>query len=332
MDTSNITINNNAAYGLTRFYQKWQVMDETEMQIDNIAIAGLSGDPTVIENTDVDILNTSSPEELDILFKNNLKIYYQELPADSAPNLISIKGGSFSMGNSKPDQVFGDETIIRTVEVSSFLMAETEVTQAQYAKVMETLPLLCMQKNLKAPVYGLSWGEAVTYCQKLSLQFKDLTTKLKDQLKGMNPEQYQEFALAHPEYKLWRLPTEAEWEFAAKGGTKSKKFTFSGGNDYAKIAVTEKRWPDACATRTPNELGLFDMSGNVAEWCSDWYAEQYDPKQLKNPTGPKQGTEKVIRGGTLEEVESFAYPTTRFRLQPSGGILIGFRPVRSAGK
>ena len=179
------------------------------------------------------------------------------------PGMVFVAGGTYQMGSNSGS----DEKPIHTVTVSSFYMDKTEVTQAEYRKVMGKNP-----SNFSGcddcPVEKVSWHDANAYAQKVGK----------------------------------RLPTEAEWEYAARGGNKSKGYTYSGGNNLDAVGWSNdnsggKTHP--VAQKQPNELGLYDMSGNVWEWCSDWYDKGYYSRSPQNdPQGPNSGSSRVLRGGS----------------------------------
>lgn len=196
--------------------------------------------------------------------------------------MLPVEGGTFSMGATSeqyngysPDS---DEKPVHTVTVSSFYMAETEVTQALWYAVMGARPTSDGSKwssdyglGDNYPAYLISYNDCLEFISKLN----DLT--------GMT----------------FRMPTEAEWEYAARGGNKSKGYIFSGSNTPGDVAwYTEnsglKTHP--VKTKKANELGLYDMSGNVWEWCSDWEGA-YDSSDQTDPTGPDNGSYRVLRGG-----------------------------------
>ena len=157
------------------------------------------------------------------------------------------------------------------------------------------------------PVVCLSWLGAVAYCKWLSTIAGD---------------------------KLFRLPTEAEWEYAAQGGRRSKHFKFAGSNTLDKVAWydTPRRCLHQVAELEANELGIYDMSGNVWEWCSDWYAEDYYEKGLvDNPQGPADGSYRVIRGGSWNSELRDCRVSSRFYWLPYDHLdLLGFRVAVSS--
>ena len=194
-----------------------------------------------------------------------------------------IKGGSFRMGAVYEDtydrerDVYNREHSIHGVTVSSFYMGETEVTQSLWELVMGSNPSIFKGDNL--PVTNVSWNDCQEFIRKLN------------QKTGKN----------------FRLPTEAEWEYAARGGEKSNGYRYSGSNTLGSVAWcvdNSGRKSHEVKTKSPNELGLYDMSGNVAEWCQDWYYF-YSSGAQTNPTGPSSGTTRVERGGSFADTEKY---------------------------
>ena len=187
--------------------------------------------------------------------------------------MVRVEGGKFQMGATSDQGQYAesDEKPAHEVTLSTFRIGETEVTQAVWLAVMGANPAHFMGND--RPVENVSWDDCQEFIQKLN------------QLTG----------------RTFRLPTEAEWEYAARGGKKSKGYMYSGSAKATDVAWYTKNTHDSGSrevkTRLPNELGLYDMSGNVWEWCQDWY-ENYSSKSVKNPTGPTNGTLRVRRGGS----------------------------------
>lgn len=198
--------------------------------------------------------------------------------------MVYIEGGTFSMGatDDQRENAENDEYPVHQVTVSSFYLGETEVTQQLWVAVMGKNPSYFVSKkqeasdSMKRPVEQVSWDD----CQVFILELNRLTGK------------------------QFRLPTEAEWEFAARGGTKTRKYKYSGSNRLKTVAWcwenTGKRksgyGTHEVKTKKPNELGLYDMSGNVWEWCQDWYGIYYGGPQV-NPKGAPKGDHRIGRGG-----------------------------------
>ncbi|MBL4561645.1 MAG: SUMF1/EgtB/PvdO family nonheme iron enzyme [Labilibaculum sp.] len=197
------------------------------------------------------------------IFKN----YTQEI-GNEEMNFIAVKGGLFNMGNNgkKPD-----EEPVHEVNLDDFYIGKYEVTQEQWMAIMGTNP--SKVKGDKLPVYSVSWNMIQVYVKKLN------------SVTRMN----------------YRLPTEAEWEYASKGGSNSQGYIYSGSMDLDKIAVYSENSSKAIhevGMKHPNELGLHDMTGNVWEWCNDIYGEHYySNREIENPKGSSHGIYKVCRGG-----------------------------------
>ena len=161
-----------------------------------------------------------------------------------------------------------DEKPAHDVTLSTFYICQTEVTQELWQAVMGSNPSPYSGTNL--PVSNISWDN----CQEFISNLNQMTGK------------------------TFRLPTEAEWEYAARGGNKSQGYKYAGSNNVDEVAWYSSNTTHAVATKMPNELGLYDMSGNVWEWCHDWYsAKYYRTSPSVNPTGPASGSNHVGRGG-----------------------------------
>jgi formylglycine-generating enzyme required for sulfatase activity len=185
--------------------------------------------------------------------------------------MIKVNGGTFEMGAAKNQKTYAKEieSPVHKVKLNDYYIAETEVTQDLWVAVMGSNPSFLKKDN--HPVEQVSWEDCVTFIEKLN------------QITG----------------EKFRLPTEAEWEYAARGGHKSNGYVYAGSNDLDEVAWTERNSNGSThkvKTKKPNELGLYDMNGNVWEWCYDWYAP-YEAKETANPSGPANGEVKINRGG-----------------------------------
>ena len=186
--------------------------------------------------------------------------------------MIAVEGGTFTMGatSEQGSDAYDDEKPAHQVTLSSYYIGKTEVTQELWKAVMGNNPSNFSGTNL--PVEKVSWDDCQTFIRKLNT------------LTGKN----------------FRLPTEAEWEFAARGGNKSGGYKYSGNNTLGYVAWHDENsssMTHPVGTKSPNELRLYDMSGNVEEWCSDWYGD-YSSSSQYNPTGPDSGFGRVCRGGS----------------------------------
>lgn len=221
----------------------------------------------------------------------------------SDDEMVYVEGGSFDMGSDKGGS---DEKPVHRVQIEGFYIAKHEVTQQQWREVMGTNPSHFKDCD-RCPVEELSWDEVQEFIKKLNAETG----------------------------KHYRLPTEAEWEFAARGGNKGSGSNFSGGNtldDVAWYTNNSASSTHPVGEKKPNELGLYDMAGNVWEWCSDWYDENYySTGPARNPTGPASGTYRVLRGGAWYANEFLCRIPVRFRYLPSLRIncnAFGFRLAR----
>ena len=188
--------------------------------------------------------------------------------------MVKVESGSFQMGatTEQGSTAKSDEKPAHMVTLKSYYIAETPVTQELWQSIMDKNP--SHTKGSSRPVESVSWDD----CQQFIAELNRLSGK------------------------KFRLPTEAEWEFAARGGNLSKGYKYAGSADPDKVAwnseISSMELPFV-KTKDPNELGIYDMNGGVWEWCSDWYG-YYQGKALVNPQGPYDGSYRVMRGGSYK--------------------------------
>ena len=206
--------------------------------------------------------------------------------------MVRVEGGTFTMGATaeQGSDAYSDEKPTHQVTLSSYSIGKTEVTQALWQAVMGSNPSYFKGSNL--PVETVSWEECQNFIRKLNA------------LTGKN----------------FRLPTEAEWEYAARGGSNSRGFKYSGSNTLSNVAWYDDNSADKThpvATKASNELGIYDMSGNVWEWCSDWDSS-YTSASQTNPTGPISGSHRVFRGGSWVNIARGCRVSLRNSITPAG--------------
>jgi formylglycine-generating enzyme required for sulfatase activity len=243
---------------------------------------------------------------------------------------VRIEGGCFQMGQLPFEtrllnrevgkyeykKYYGDELPRHKVCLDGFWMGATEVTQKEWVKVMRFNPSH-FNTDENFPVDSVSWQDAANFIEKLN--------------KENHSDQFQ-------------LPSEAQWEFAARGNTEdvmyhtgntitSGQANFNGSIPFALNLRDEyKKSPVQTASFSPNSYGLYDMHGNVWEWCKDWYGEDYyEDSPLKNPPGPDGGEMRVLRGGSWFRYSGHIRSATRYKNKPTGQYAdTGFRLVKSA--
>ncbi len=245
-------------------------------------------------------METSGEDFIETVFGVNMKMVY-------------VEGGDFMMGGTSEQgaEAENDEKTLRRVTLDSYYIGAFEVTQGQWERVMGTSVSQQMGKAggtaLKGtgsdyPMYYVSWEEAQAFCQELSRKTG----------------------------KTYCLPTEAQWEYAARGGNKNEGTKYSGSWSIDAVA-----WYDGnsgssthpVGTKRPNALGIYDMSGNVWEWCSDWYGD-YRTYDTQNPTGASSGSRRVLRGGSWSYSAGGCRVSFRDNYSPGGRFFnSGFRVV-----
>ena len=247
--------------------------------------------------------------------KNSLSksIIAEALPGGATFEMVFVEGGSFLMG-SEDEEAHGDEKPVHKVELDGFYIGKFPVTQALWKAVMGDKNNPSRFKDDNRPVESVFWNDAQAFIKKLN------------ELTG----------------KAYRLPTEAEWEYAARGGQGSRGYKYAGSNKLREVGwydAVSHRQTNVVGRKYPNELGIHDMSGNVWEWCQDWFSDSYYAECNKqgtvvNPQGPAGGTYRVLRGGAWNGGPLDCRCTVRPYTPGYRGNSLGFRlvlPSQSVG-
>ena len=221
-----------------------------------------------------------------------------------------IPAGTFTMGSPEDEPDRGGDESQHRVEISrDFYLGKYEVTQGEWKSVMGTEPWKgesSVQEGDDYPATYVSWEDALAFCQKLSSR------------DGVE----------------YRLPSEAEWEYACRGGTESAYSFGADASDVGKYAWYDvnawdigEKYGHEVGEKLSNHFGLHDMHGNVWEWCGDWY-DDYDASTVQDPRGPNSGSSRVLRGGSFDDIAFVCRSACRFSYDPTHrGHRIGFRVV-----
>jgi formylglycine-generating enzyme required for sulfatase activity len=238
---------------------------------------------------------------------------------DAGIEMVLIPEGEYEMGSARGRDV---EQPVHKIKIDAILMDRTEVTQEQYEKFK--LPNPSRFKGASLPVEMIPWTKAALFCN------------VRSKAEGLEPCYNEDTAECDFTKSGYRLPTEAEWEYACRAGTKAD-YSFGDrrrAGDHAWFSDNAERKTHPVGQKKPNPWGLFDMHGNVAEWCNDVYAKDYYASSDKPPRGPKDGKENVLRGGSWKS--SGDALRSAYRLGETPGFsdaclardAIGFRCVR----
>jgi formylglycine-generating enzyme required for sulfatase activity len=226
-------------------------------------------------------------------------------------DLVWVEPGSFDMGPPAGDTNWPHHMEFKPTHrvniTQGYWVGKTQLTQEQWRSIMNFNPSRERVGN-NFPVVNVSWNECVAFCERLTVREREA---------GRLPEGY-----------VYRLPTEAEWEFAAKGGTKSKGYSFAGSDEIDEVAWYRENSDNKIhpvGQKKPNELGIYDMSGNLFEWCHDWLA-RYTPEEKTDPKGSESWKVKIMRGGGWLDFSNVVHVYVRVYCHPgSPSDQIGLR-------
>jgi formylglycine-generating enzyme required for sulfatase activity len=226
--------------------------------------------------------------------------------------MVFVQGGTFIMGcTSDPNDCFENEEPTHSVTLSDFYLGKWQVTQQLWKKVMGTT--ISQQRNLLDSIFTFPFhGEGGLYPMYYInyMECEEFCEKLNQLLSKQLPEGYK-----------FALPSEAQWEYAARGGKKSKGYLYSGSDKIGNIAWYEElsnEQTHEVGTKKKNELGIYDMSGNLWEWCVDWFdGEYYNYSPSTDPTGPSYGYFRALRGGSWRSIAQGCRTSCRYRSSPN---------------
>ena len=271
---ANITINGKN-YGYTPITINDLLIGEYDVVLSKEGCATVTEHVTISENSTAAI-NATLQSGITPKWSKDITPEQKEIISRLIDNMVKVEGGTFTMGatSEQGGDADSDEKPAHQVTLSNFFIGKYEVTQEEWQAVIGRNP--SRFKGSNKPVEKVCWNECQYFIRALNL------------LTGLN----------------FSLPTEAQWEYAARGGNRSKGYKYSGSNNVDDVAwhsgnskTNGEKQTHEVGTMMPNELGLYDMSGNVWEWCSDWYGS-YSSGSQTNPTGPYSGSAHVLRGGS----------------------------------
>ena len=250
--------------------------------------------------------------------------------------MVYVPAGTFAMGNTRGGGD-SDQLPIHSVSLSPFFMSKYEVTRAEYIAIMNSNPPSGGEEH---PVRGVQWYSALKYCNLLSMNegltpvyaisgSSDPATWGEPPAPSTAIDPIWDAAICDWSANGYRLPTEAEWEYAARGATNDPDYLYSGSDLLDDVGWCNTAGSMQVGTKAPNALGIYDMSGNVWEWCWDWY-DGYSSDSSSNPSGPVSGSHRVRRGGYWQGRASECRVAHRGYYRPSyRGVYVGFRICRS---
>jgi formylglycine-generating enzyme required for sulfatase activity len=266
--------------------------------------------------------------------------------AQSLIEMVTVNGGSFVMGCGSGQNNCSDiEKPIHTVTLNSYYISKYEVTQSQYQQVTGSNPSY-FTGDLQKPIEQINWYHTLVFCNKLSIM--ESLTPVYSISGSTNPNNWGtvptsfnsiwETVVCNWSANGYRLPTEAEWEYAARGGSNYTNFyTYSGSNIISEVAWYSNISGNSTkpvGTKNANQLGIYDMTGNIEEWCWDWYdSNYYSISPTSNPKGPSTGLYRIYRGGDFLYTNSnnggVSIRTDNFDYPFNNNNYVGFRVVRN---
>ena len=277
---------------------------------------------------------------------SNFKFKVMAFDGAAAPipeDFVMVNGGTFTMGNTLGGGN-ANELPLHQVTLSSFLMGRYEVTQSEWQEIMGSNPAQGYGVGANFSVYYVSWYAVLKYCNLRSIAegltpVYTISGSTNPASWGVAPTSQNnatwDAAICNWTANGYRLPTEAEWEYAARGGSTNPDYIYSGSNDINLVAWYSSNAGGAThsvGNKAVNALGLYDMSGNVSEWCWDWYGGFSMPGQI-NPTGPTTGPDRVTRGGGFSNTQVDCRISSRSGCPPgswnSTVNCLGFRLCRT---